>query len=94
LYHEFSNAPLQNELHVSRSLLHAKHQGGQLRTCLSCGARAVDEARFCSQCAAPLDEAARSSSGRERRQVTVFFSELSGFGLVIGSFWQRSRSSP
>ena len=54
----------------------------------------ADEARFCSQCAAPLDKAARSSSGRERRQVTVFFSDLSGFGVVIGSFRQRSRSSP
>jgi class 3 adenylate cyclase len=50
-----------------------------LRTCGSCGATAADDAKFCAQCASPLGEAPAASPGQERRQVTVFFSDLSGF---------------
>jgi len=46
---------------------------------VNCGASAGDEARFCSQCAALLDGATGALPTQERRQVTVFFSDLSGF---------------
>jgi len=50
------------------------------RVCSQCGAAAPDDARFCSQCATPLGgDAAPSPVAQERRQVTVSFSDLSGF---------------
>jgi class 3 adenylate cyclase/tetratricopeptide (TPR) repeat protein len=45
--------------------------------CASCGFENPDGARFCNQCGNPLDsQPARSA---ERRQITVVFSDLSGF---------------
>ena len=73
-----------------------------MRACVSCGASAADEARFCSQCAAPLDKATNASPRQERRQVTVFFSDLSGFTAmnerldpedvrdVVNKIWDRA----
>lgn len=53
------------------------------QACPICGAIATADAKFCSQCATPLDSespaALVSESSQERRQVTVFFSDLSGF---------------
>src|SRR5436190_4682901 len=52
-------------------------------TCASCGASNSTEARFCNQCAAPLDAsrtaADRSPAREERRQITVLFSDASGY---------------
>ena len=45
--------------------------------CSNCGYDNGDDARFCSQCGTPLQEA--DSRHGERRQVTVVFSDLSGF---------------
>jgi class 3 adenylate cyclase/tetratricopeptide (TPR) repeat protein len=50
-----------------------------MRNCPQCGATAPDDTRFCGQCAAPLDDADAASPSQERRQVTVFFSDLMGF---------------
>ena len=73
-----------------------------VRVCGQCGAAAADGARFCSQCAAPLDEATSAPTGQERRQVTVFFSDLSGFTAlnerldpedvrdVVNKVWDRA----
>jgi class 3 adenylate cyclase len=73
-----------------------------MRTCVSCGAGAADDARFCSQCAAPLAEAVSPSPRQERRQVTVFFSDLSGFTAlnerldpedvrdIVNKVWERA----
>jgi class 3 adenylate cyclase/tetratricopeptide (TPR) repeat protein len=53
------------------------------QACPSCGAIATAEAKFCSQCASPLGGTTvvtpASDPAQERRQVTVFFSDLSGF---------------
>ena len=52
------------------------------RSCGACGASCADDARFCSQCAAPL-EAVRldqpATVREERRQITVLFSDASGY---------------
>src|SRR3990172_173024 len=73
-----------------------------VRVCGKCGAAAADGARFCSQCAAPLDEATSAPTSQERRQVTVFFSDLSGFTAlnerldpedvrdVVNKVWDRA----
>jgi class 3 adenylate cyclase len=52
------------------------------RTCPQCGALSGDGARFCSQCAAPLDAPVATepaSTREERRQITVLFSDASGY---------------
>jgi len=50
------------------------------QVCPGCGAISSPDAKFCSQCATPLGgETAPTPSAQERRQVTVFFSDLSGF---------------
>ena len=73
-----------------------------VRVCGSCGAAAADGARFCSQCAAPLAETSSAPPTQERRQVTVFFSDLSGFTAlnerldpedvrdVVNKVWERA----
>src|SRR3990172_10839823 len=74
-----------------------------VRVCTQCGAAASDDARFCSQCAAPFGEATSAPpSTQERRQVTVFFSDLSGFTAlnerldpedvrdVVNKIWDRA----
>ena len=70
--------------------------------CGSCGAVAADDARFCSQCAAPLAVTTSAPPTQERRQVTVFFSDLSGFTAlnerldpedvrdVVNKVWDRA----
>ena len=48
--------------------------------CPTCGAGNSKAARFCTQCSKPLATAQPSTSvGAERKQVTVLFSDLSGF---------------
>ncbi len=50
---------------------------GVSAACANCGFENPEGARFCNQCGKPLeDEAIRSA---ERRQITVVFSDLSGF---------------
>ena len=49
----------------------------EVRLCLSCGHENADDARFCSQCATPLDEAA--ATREERKVVTCLFCDLVGF---------------
>ncbi|MCB9371791.1 MAG: AAA family ATPase [Microthrixaceae bacterium] len=44
-------------------------------TCGSCGAPVGASARFCGQCAAPVTD----GGGEERRQVTVLFTDASGY---------------
>ena len=73
-----------------------------MRTCPKCGVDAAEDARFCSQCASPLAETASAPPGQERRQVTVFFSDLSGFTAlnerldpedvrdVVNKVWERA----
>jgi class 3 adenylate cyclase/tetratricopeptide (TPR) repeat protein len=74
-----------------------------IRVCAQCGAAASDDARFCSQCAAPFGETTSApASTQERRQVTVFFSDLSGFTAlnerldpedvrdVVNKVWDRA----
>lgn len=46
--------------------------------CARCGAALTQGARFCAQCAAPVGDAPTPVAG-ERKQVTVLFSDLSGF---------------
>ena len=48
-----------------------------LSICSKCGSENTDGARFCNQCGTPLAEPDRHRG--ERRQVTVVFSDLSGF---------------
>jgi class 3 adenylate cyclase/tetratricopeptide (TPR) repeat protein len=45
--------------------------------CPSCGHENTDDARFCSQCATPLDAA--TTAREERKVVTVLFCDLVGF---------------
>ena len=45
--------------------------------CSECGAVVDTSARFCGQCGAPI--ANGSGASEERRQVTVLFSDLSGY---------------
>ncbi|HUF53349.1 MAG TPA: adenylate/guanylate cyclase domain-containing protein [Dehalococcoidia bacterium] len=72
-------------------------------TCPQCGTAASEDARFCSQCATPLSgDAAPAASGQERRQVTVFFSDLEGFTAlnerldpedvrdIVNKVWERA----
>jgi class 3 adenylate cyclase len=47
-----------------------------LMICGKCGAENAAEARFCNQCATALEAATITA---ERRQITVFFSDLSGY---------------
>ena len=47
-------------------------------TCSKCGAVLASDVRFCGQCGAPV-EAAPSAPAGERKQVTVLFSDLSGY---------------
>ena len=72
------------------------------RVCGQCGIAAAADARFCSQCAAPIVDAASAPPTQERRQVTVFFSDLSGFTAlnerldpedvrdVVNKVWERA----
>lgn len=46
--------------------------------CSTCGAVRVGGARFCAQCGAALSESPASATG-ERKQVTILFSDLSGY---------------
>lgn len=50
-------------------------------SCVRCGAANAAGARFCSQCGVPLTGApgAGAPSGAERKQVTVLFSDLTGY---------------
>ena len=74
-----------------------------VRVCGQCGAEAAEGARFCSQCATPLGETATPApASQERRQVTVFFSDLSGFTAlnerldpedvrdIVNKVWERA----
>ena len=74
-----------------------------VRVCTQCGAVAPDGTRFCGQCASPLTETTSApSSTQERRQVTVFFSDLSGFTAlnerldpedvrdIVNKVWERA----
>ncbi|HET9259740.1 MAG TPA: adenylate/guanylate cyclase domain-containing protein, partial [Acidimicrobiia bacterium] len=45
--------------------------------CASCGFENPEGARFCNQCGSPIDS--QSTRTAERRQITVVFSDLSGF---------------
>jgi predicted ATPase/class 3 adenylate cyclase len=72
------------------------------QACPSCHTLASAEAKFCSQCAAPLGEKAAPAAAQERRQVTVFFSDLSGFTAlnerldpedvrdIVNKVWERA----
>src|SRR3954466_10979812 len=58
------------------------------RACPQCGAPSGERARFCSQCAAPLDAivAPQPEGAREeRRQITVLFSDASGYTQMAES---------
>jgi NMD protein affecting ribosome stability and mRNA decay len=48
-----------------------------MRICPSCGHENADGARFCSQCATPLDAVA--AAREERKVVTCLFCDLVGF---------------
>ncbi len=48
-----------------------------MKVCPSCGRENADDARFCSQCATPLD--AELSAREERKVVTCLFCDLVGF---------------
>jgi class 3 adenylate cyclase/tetratricopeptide (TPR) repeat protein len=48
-----------------------------MRTCPSCGHENLDDARFCSQCATPLEAA--GPAREERKVVTCLFCDLVGF---------------
>lgn len=48
-----------------------------MRLCANCGSENQDDARFCDQCGTPVE--ATSGVSGERRQITVVFSDLSGF---------------
>ena len=48
-----------------------------VKTCPSCGHENADDARFCSQCATPLDDA--TPQREERKVVTCLFCDLVGF---------------
>jgi class 3 adenylate cyclase len=73
-----------------------------VRVCAQCGADAPDGTRFCGQCGAPFGETASAPSTQERRQVTVFFSDLSGFTAlnerldpedvrdIVNKVWERA----
>src|SRR5438309_5601484 len=74
-----------------------------VRVCTQCGAAAPDGTRFCGQCASPLTETTSAPpSTQERRQVTVFFSDLSGFTAlnerldpedvrdIVNKVWERA----
>lgn len=73
------------------------------RVCGNCGASAPAEMRFCGQCGAALTDAAPAPvASQERRQVTVFFSDLSGFTAlnerldpedvrdIVNKVWERA----
>jgi len=49
-----------------------------MRACPQCGEENVDEAKFCHQCAAPIDSRVGAEE-RERRVVSVLFADLVGF---------------
>src|SRR5207237_1198455 len=95
-------AVAQGQRRASPGLGGGAGRGRLMRACVSCGASAADEARFCGQCAAPLDKATNASPRQERRQVTVFFSDLSGFTAmnerldpedvrdVVNNIWDRA----
>ena len=73
-----------------------------VRACAQCGAAAPDGTRFCSQCGAPFSETPSAPATQERRQVTVFFPDLSGFTAlnerldpedvrdIINKVWERA----
>ena len=48
-----------------------------MKICPSCGRENAEDARFCSQCATPLDAAAQPRE--ERKVVTCLFCDLVGF---------------
>ena len=49
-----------------------------MKICPSCGHENGDDARFCSQCATPL-EAGAATMREERKVVTCLFCDLVGF---------------
>ena len=49
----------------------------RVKACPSCGRENADDARFCSQCATPLDAA--TAAREERKVVTCLFCDLVGF---------------
>lgn len=53
--------------------------GSGVATCLRCAAPAGADARFCSQCGAPLAAEPPVETDAERRNITVLFADLSGF---------------
>jgi class 3 adenylate cyclase len=55
-----------------------------VRSCPACGSSNSFDARFCSQCAAPLDPGSPAREGGERKQVTVLFSDLAGYTALTG----------
>jgi len=73
-----------------------------VRVCAQCGAAAPDGTRFCGQCGAPFSESPSAPATQERRQVTVFFSDLSGFTAlnerldpedvrdIVNKVWERA----
>ncbi|MDQ3669723.1 MAG: zinc-ribbon domain-containing protein, partial [Actinomycetota bacterium] len=48
-----------------------------MKVCPSCGRENADDARFCSQCATPLE--AQAPAREERKVVTCLFCDLVGF---------------
>ncbi len=50
---------------------------GVVTACANCGFSNPEGARFCSHCGQPLE--GQSTRNAERRQITVVFSDLSGF---------------
>ena len=51
-----------------------------VNNCSNCGAENADKARFCNQCGNALD--IPTAAAAERRQITVLFSDLSGFTAI------------
>jgi len=49
-----------------------------MRTCASCGHRNSDSAKFCEECAAPLDGVQTQPSREQRKTVTVLFCDVTG----------------
>jgi class 3 adenylate cyclase len=57
-------------------------EGRSAVACPACGSVNPPGGRFCSQCAAPLEAVAAEREVAERKQVTVLFSDLTGYTTI------------